>query len=253
VFFFFFKRKFSRHLLNGFGPSDLLVSIIKDGGVGGDEDVTQNVLGSQISGEVESSESGEAFGFTKRGDLEDVIRRFKGEGVSVDGDGNVGEGIDDVAAGEDSFSVLDDGSQFLVQGVDFLGGADDERSSGIADSLASVGAPVEIVSSECEAIDLELPVSFGGEGGISGSSSESGGIDGTKGQFTSGGGGGILRQPESEDGLINETLAEQIVPNRSNVVDRDRVISESEDSVEFGDNEGESRFCGGFSEVLILN
>jgi len=240
--------------LNGFGPSDLVVSEIEDGGVGGDEDITQDVLGSDVGGEVEASESREAFGLAQRGDLEDVIGRLQGEGVSVDGNGDVREGVDDVAAGEDSFSVFDYGAQLGVQGVDFLGGADDEGSSGVADGLAFFGlAPVEAGSSEGEVVDFELPVGFGSEGGIHGRSGESGSINGAKSQFSSGGGSGILRQPEREDGLGYEALADQIVPDGSNVVNRDGVITESEDSVEFGDNKGESGFSGGFSEVLVLD
>jgi len=240
--------------LNGFGPSDLGVSEIEDSGIGSDEDVTQDVLGSEIGREVEASKTREAFSFAQRGDLEDVILGGQSEGVAIDGDGDIREGVDDVAAGEDSFSVLDDGAQFLVQGVDFLGGADDERGSGIADGLAAFGsAPVEAGSSEGNVVKLELPVGLSGKRGIGWGSGEFGSIDGAESQFSSGCGIGVLREPEGEDRLVDEALVDQIVPDWGNVVNRFRVVSKSKNSVEFGDNKGDSRFSGGFGKVLVAD
>jgi len=231
----------------------LSISKIKNSSISSNEDITQDIKGSIRWRNVQTSESRETFGDSIGGDLEDVILWSQNEGISVDGDGDIRKFVDDVTAGEDSFSIFDDSSEFGVQSVNFLGWTDDEGGSGVANGLASARrAPSKTVASKREIVNAELPVGFRGDGGILERAGEFGRVDGAKSQFSSVASSG-LGQPESENGLGDETLAHQVVPNRSDVVDRDGFISHSEDSVEFGNDEGDSRFRSRFGENLVLD
>jgi len=152
----------------------LILAEIEDGGVGGNEDVTQDVEGTNAWGEVEACKSGEAFGLSFGGHLQDVVFGGQYERVRIDDDGDVGKLVDDVTVGEDALAVDRDGTQFQVQIVDILFWSNNQGGARVSDGLASAGAPAERCVSELDVAQSKFPVGFRGERGVLEVASESG-------------------------------------------------------------------------------
>ena len=142
--------------MNGGGESDLLVGKVKDGVIGADKDVTEDVKGSSGGGDIESHESTDALGDSVVGLLEDVILGREAKVDTVDDNVDGGSGLEDVAGGKDSLSVEDVGTKGAVEGINVLCGSGDERGSGVGDSLAEslVRTPSEGCGAVLEVSDL---------------------------------------------------------------------------------------------------
>lgn len=58
---------------------------------------------------------------------------------------------------------------------------------------------------------------------------------------------------ESKDGFVKKTLVNHGVERRNNLVDRDRVITKAQNTVELAEGESQTRLRSSLSEDLILN
>jgi len=235
--------------LDSLSEANLVVLEIKGGIISGDEHISKDI--SRTNGKIKSNKAAEALSLACRSDLDNIILRSEVERNSVDDDLNVGELANDIAVGEDTLAIYNLGSELDVKSINVESRSDDQRGSGVSNSNTALGAPAERSSSEFEVIDGELPVSLRGDGSIREVSSVARGIGSSEGQFSSDGITGILAQPEGEDLLIDKILGDNVVPDWSNGIDRNGLITKSEKTIEFGEDPAETRFMGYLSEGLM--
>jgi len=226
----------------------LVVLIIKGGIISGDENISEDI--SRTNWKIKSNKSAEALSLSVRSDLDNIIFRSEVERNSVDDDLNVGELANDIAVSEDTLAIDHLGSELDVKSINVESRSDDQRGSGVSNGSTALGAPAERSSREGEVIDGKLPVSLRGKRSIGEVSSVASGIGSSEGQFSSDGISGILAQPEGEDLFTDKILGDKVVPDWNNGIDRNGLITESEKTIEFGDDPAETRFMGDLSKGL---
>jgi len=179
--------------LDGFGETELVTSEIEDGGVSGDEDVTQDELNGESFSSLESGDALVGSSVRSRED-NDVIEAVEGESVSVDDEGDDGQ----FAARRAVDGAVSAGTDLLVQIVEGLQGADDERRSGVGDGRAR---NAQRLAGDQNLAQFELPVGVRGNWDISKVAREAISRDRAEGEFTARGFSVPFVQPESEQWL----------------------------------------------------
>ena len=138
--------------------------------------------------------------------------------------------------------------------VDLSGGTGDQRSSRVADG-ANTGlrgvASTNVLTADQHVVDVHGPVGLREEGSVGDLTSVLGVVNTTQDQLTTGAVVGVLGQPEGENVLVNELLVHDVVPDGGDGVDGDGLESKTEDTIELGSKEGDSRLGGGLSEGLV--
>jgi len=234
--------------LGSSSETNLVVLIIKGSIISGDENISEDI--SRTNGKIKSNEAAEALSLACGSDLDNIIFRSEVERNSVDDDLNIGELANNIAVCEDTLAIDHLGSELNVKSINMESRSDDQRGSGVSNSSTALGAPAERSTSKSEVINGEFPVSLRSKRSICEVSSVARGISSSEGQFSSDGIAGILAQPEGEDLLIDEILGDNVVPDWSNGIDGNRLITESEKTIEFGDDPAETWFMSDLSEGL---
>ena len=146
---------------------------------------------------------------------------------------------------------------------DIQGYVEGRRLTGVNGSASVL--EFKVLTAEGNLVQFNLPVGLSAHGGICELAFVGGGVDTTKGSFSS----VFLRGPhaESEHRFVKKALVHKVVEWRDDVVDGDGVVSEAEDTVEsryygskrgargverghlLAKGEGETWFLGSLSEV----
>jgi len=173
--------------------------------------------------------------------------------VTVQDDGDGGSSLQNGAVGENTLSVKNEGTQLTVEFVDVAGGASDDGCSGISDSLAATSAPTKGLTVLLEVIHGELPVGLSSQRHVSDAASVASRVDATESNLTTGDCASSLAQPEGEERLRDKSLAQHVVPHGDNIIDRDTLEGQTEDTIELGSNKSQTRLLSGLSEHLALD
>lgn len=118
------------------------------------------------------------------------------------------------------------GTDVTVDDLSEVRGESDEGRSSV-DSSTSV-FQFESLISELDLFKLNLPVSLATNGDIVNVSSVVSLVDSTEYSFTL---FWVGTEPEGENGVVEKTLVDHVVERRNDVLDRDSVVSETEDTV----------------------
>ena len=151
-----------------------------------------------------------------------------------------------------------------------IGRHSDEGCSSV-DSGTSV-LEFEGLVSELDRVEFNLPVSLAADRDVVNVTLEVVAVDSTENGLTH---FRVGSEPEREDGVVEESLVDHVVEGRNDVLNRDRVVSETKDTIceqwhkisvllkstliskcrltEFAESESESGFDGRFSEILLLD
>jgi len=231
--------------LDRFGESESVSTEIEDSRVSRDEDVSQDELNGESFGSLESGDALVGLSLIS-GDDDDVIESVKSESVSVDDESDDGQ-FAALVAGDGAVSF---GADLCIQFFESGGGTDDQRRSGVGDGRAG---DAQRLAADNNLAQFELPVGVGGNWGINNVTGEAIGGDISEGEFTARLSCVPFVQPESEQWFCDKSLRDEVVPDRSSVVNGNGIESHSEDTVECGVDESVSRFFHGFGEVLVLD
>jgi len=231
--------------LDGFGESELVSTKVEDSGISGDEDVTQDELNGESFGSLESRDALVRSSIGS-GDDDNVIVSGEGESVSVDDERDGGQ----FAALRAVDGAIRASTDLLVQFVERLQGTDDQRCSSIGDGRAG---DAQRLAGDQNFAQFELPVGIRGNWDISKGTREASGIDLAEGEFTARISAVPFVQPESEQWLGDKSLRDEVVPDRSSVVNGNGIESHSEDTVESSVDESVAGLFHGFGEVLVFD
>jgi len=231
--------------LDGLGESDLFATEIEDGGVSGDEDISQDEVDAEAVSSLETRNALICFSILSRNN-ENVIVSVESEVFSVEDERDGGK-LSSLAAVDGAVGA---GANLLIQFGKTLRGTNDQRGSSVGNGGARES---QRLAGDLDVREIELPVGLRGEWNIGEVSSEAVSGDFTEGKFTTGGLAHPFVQPKSEQWLLDKSLGDQVVPDWSGSIDRNGIESHSENSVEGGVNESGSRFVNGFGKVLTLD
>lgn len=141
------------------------------------------------------------------------------------------------------------GSSLFVQHLGDIRGHNNQRRSSVNSSTSVL--ELELFVSKSNRLKLNLPVSLPPDGNVLQLASVCALINSAEDSFAS----ILLRatETEREDGLIEQVLREHVVEGRDNVVDRDGVVTETEDTVKLAESESKSGLFGRLGKVLVLD
>lgn len=137
----------------------------------------------------------------------------------------------------------------LIEHLGDIRGHDNQRSTSVDSSTGVL--EIELLLAETDLLKLDLPVSLPPDGDILELTAVGGIVDTTKDGLTSVG----LARPETEgeDRLVKQVLSEHVVEWRDDVVDRDSIVGETQDTVKLAKGESESGLLGRLGKVLVLD
>jgi hypothetical protein len=178
--------------------------------------------------------------------------RGEGELGASDGEGDVGHEGHQRAA-DDGLSVHNcEGSNFIVDLLDLGSRTSYEACSSISNSSATSGsAEAEGGGADGDVVDGELPVGLAGEFGEGWGSGVFGRIASSQQQLASISAVRVSVKPEREDRLGNQVLSNDVVPGRNDIVHRDGLEGQTQNSVELSCNERDAWKTSGLSEHLL--
>lgn len=104
-------------------------------------------------------------------------------------------------------------------------------------------------------LELDFPVALPSDGSIANVALIVALVDTTKDGFTSRSTFTIVRiaKVEGKQVLIKQTLVDHVVEGRGSVQDGNRVVSQTEDTIEFTKGESETWLFGRFGEILVFD
>lgn len=140
------------------------------------------------------------------------------------------------------------GANLLVEELSEGGGEGVEGGSGVKYDAGVVEIGLGVA--EGDGVEVDLPVGLAAEGNVGQLASVVGLIDTTEDGL---GLALIVGEVEGEDLLIKETLLDHAVEGGDDLVDRDGVEAETQDTVEAAEGKGESGLLNGLAEELILD
>lgn len=231
--------------LGNWSKTDTVVTQIENGVVGTNEYITQDPeIGTHVG------EGRHTVGGIIIGNIDDVHIGSQGEDGAANGEVQVGQGGDGGAVNKELTFVVFAATNDFVDG--FVGslGSNDQGGASIGNSLA-VGA--DIVARHISAVHGELPVALFGNIDIGDITGVQVGVDTTQNQFTTLSSGTVTGQVEGEDIGVNQTLGVHVVEGRDDIVDGNRLVGHTEDTIEAGSNKAGTGFRGGFGEGLGLD
>jgi hypothetical protein len=118
------------------------------------------------------------------------------------------------------------GSEVTVDNLGKVSGKSDERRSGVNGSAGAF--EFKLFISELDLLELNLPVSLAANGDVVNVTSVVSLVDTTESCDT------LFRvgsEPESENGVVEKTLVDHVVEGGDDVLDRDRIVSKTEDTI----------------------
>lgn len=118
------------------------------------------------------------------------------------------------------------GANVTVDNFGEVGRKGNEGRSGVDRSAGAL--QLEDLVSELDLLELDLPVSLAADGDVVDVSSVVRLVDTSECRDTL---FGVRAEPEGKDGVVEETLVDHVVERRDDMLDRDRVVSETEDTV----------------------
>jgi len=156
----------------------------------------------------------------------DVDLGSQGEGSSLELEDNVGEGVDVAAIGVD-------GTDGGGQGVDGVGGANDQRRSGVNDAAAAGEETIAVtlvLSVHQNTIKAGLPVGLGRNRDVLQLARELGGINSTEENA----GAFVTRsriEVDREDWLLNKLLGDHVVEDWGDIISGNTGVSKTKNAV----------------------
>jgi hypothetical protein len=137
----------------------------------------------------------------------------------------------------------------LVQQFGNVAGHDDQTRTGVDSSPSSL--QLQSLFTKRDSLELYLPVPLPPQRDVLELALVRILVDPSKDGLTA-----ILfrvTHPEREDGLIQQSLIDHVVERRRNLVDRDGIIGQSQNPIEFPKGERQTGLLGGLSEQLVLD
>lgn len=256
-------RSNSQHLL-GLGKTNLAVAKIVDAVPLAQESVTEDSERTNRLREVHAHEGANAGALN----LQNVVKGCDGKVVAAQGNGQVGERValstvDCVLAvprllGANLFVAIAAISykntirwQHNLQELSNSRRQSNQRSTGIQDDTGVVKLSNTVA--KCKGVKVDLPVGLAAERDLGELSSVVALVNTTKGSLR-----GItvlagITQIKGKYGLVKSLLVQQVVERGHNLVHRDGVETETEDTIEFAKGESQTRLAGGLGKVLVLD
>lgn len=258
------RASWTRHLL-GLGQTNGVLAKVVNAVPLAQERVTKNGQRTNGLGEVHSHEAADAGALN----LQDVVVGGDGEVVTAQSEGEVrqritGGAVNGVLASEAlrgtnlfvpvykiSTEPTKLGNDGNLQKLSHGGGQSNERSTSVKDDTGVLH--LSDVLAKGKGVELNLPVSLAAEGNIDQLACVVALVHTTEGGL------GVITllvavaQVESKLGLIQESLVDHVVEGRNHLVDRDGVVSQTQDTIETAESKGQARLAGSLSKVLLGN
>jgi len=234
--------------LNSLGETDTTVSKVKDCVVLLHELVSEDPERASGLRDVHAHE-------TRHADarhVDDVLTRGEGVLDAVEDESEVGESVKVGAVEPEALSARDHAAELRVDLVDELLGSSDHGCARVDDSLAALltaesGSVVE------NGVHLDLPVVEVGERDPLEISLEELVVISSEGELSANDCTRVLGEIEGEHGLADESLVDEVVPDRGCVVDRDGIKGKTHDSVKLAKVKGDTVLLGDLTKVLVDN
>ena len=198
------------------------------------------------SWEVDAHEAAD----TRALNLKDVVICSYAEIISAKRKCHIGErvsliALDGVLAVE---SLL--GAHLFVQQLGEGGGQSDQRSAGIENDTGVV--KIGCVFAKGDRVQVDFPVRLASERDLGQLARIVGAVDTAEGRLGLGTVVGVA-EIEGEDGLIDQILINHVVKRGRDMIDRDGIVTETQDAIETAKGKGQTRLAGCFSEQLVLD
>lgn len=144
------------------------------------------------------------------------------------------------------------GADDLVQLANLRAWTSDQAGAGVSDRLAAAVAELLAVVGDLNAVHCELPVAHSSDVRVREVALVVFRVRTAEDDLTADLAVWVTVQVEAEH-RVNETLLDHVVEHRHDAIDRDGWEAETEDTVEFGSNERDSRLLQGLRERLVLD
>lgn len=131
------------------------------------------------------------------------------------------------------------GAKLLVDDLGNVGRKSNEGRSSVDGSTGAL--ELERLLAKLDLLELDLPVALAADGDVINLARVVLVVDGAKGGLAL---LGIRAEPESEHGRVEQTLVDHVVERRDDVLDRNRVVGKTEDTVEPGGSGCQRRASG---------
>jgi hypothetical protein len=222
------------------GKTNSITTEVIDGEISSEEDVSNNPKRTTRDRDVETLERADASATS----IENVIASLEGVLLAVESEGKLRE-LGDLVTGYSVLSVPTLRSTNLsIEHLSDIRRSSDEGGASI-DGGASV-LKLENLITESNRLELNLPISLATNGNVIDLASVVVGVNATKDGLA----WVFLRvtDTEREDRFVEKTLVEEFVEGRSDVIDRNRVIGKTEDTIELSKSEGKTRLLQCFGK-----
>jgi len=237
-------------LLTRLGEADSVLSFVEDGVVRADEDISQNPLIRVRSG-MRFAQTAHAKRRAAFAELANVLTRFQGEGFAADGEHDVGHRVQFGAIHGVHAELIFFGADPNVHTFDFGFGSDHHRRSAVGDGLEFGGDRMTV---DDDFVDFELPIGLTRHGDVGQFAHVMLRVGTAQGElaafFTT---FAIATNPKSEYRFGAFAVLNQTSERRSDIFDRQLIVAETQDAVEFGVFESDTVFGGTFGENLIID
>lgn len=233
----------NRRLL-GAGQTNGVLAEVIDRVVPSEESITKNNKRTNRLGEVHALEGRD----TAAGNLKDVVGGGEAVVGSGEGEGNIGKGLALVTLNGVLAVVTLLGTNLLVQELSQSAGENVQGGTGVKN-----GTGVLLLSNlvaESNGVEVDLPVSLAAERNVLNIALVAGLVNTTKDNLAL---ALLVSQVEGKDGVIQELLVDHLVEGGDDVVDRDGVIGQTQDTIEATESESQTGLLGSLGKVLALN
>lgn len=226
------------------GQTDGVLAEVVDRVVAAEESISKNDERSSGGRDVHALEGGNAVSR----DLEDVVACGQAVLGTSKVECDVGERTDLVALNGVLATETLLGTNLLVQELSKIGGEDVQGSTSVEDSTSAfeLGSLV----TERNRLDVDLPVGLAAERDVLDLALVVVLVDTTENSLAT---LVITAEVESKDRLVNELLVDHLVERRDDLVHRDGIVAETQDTVEAAEGEGQTGLTSSFSKVLSLD
>lgn len=229
------------------GEADTVATEVVDRVVSAEESITKNGKRTSRGRDIEAHEGRD----TRALNLKNVVVGGDGEVVAGESEAEVRKRVTLVTLDGVLAIVTLLGTDLLVQQLSKSAGEGNERSAGIEDGthVVELGA----LLAESDGVKVNLPVGLASKGELGELASVVVLVDATE----DGLGLSLLvvgvAEVEGEDRLIEQVLGDHLVERRRDLVNTNRIVSQTEDTVESAEGESKTGLLGSFTEELILD
>jgi len=231
--------------------TDPVLTFVEHGVVGADENISQNPQVGRRR-KSQSAETERPAGVVEFGN---VLTGFQGERFAADVEYDIGHGVQFVAIDnvQDARTRIFLGADQFVDTFDLGARSDQHRRSRVGDGLEFGRYRLTV---DDDRVDFELPISLTSDGDVGEFADVMVGVRTAQGHlaalFTALS-TAVSVHPKSENRFGAFAVLNQTSERRGDIFDRDAIVAQTHDTVEFGVDESGAGFGAAFGETLIVD